>query len=84
MIEIKAWKRRSRTNGHCISPFRRLWEANGILFDWKNADGTYGLEATDGSTTIFRPVTAKEEDQVKAINKGNGVYENTTAGATTT
>ena len=40
---------------------------------WANADGTYGLEASDGTTTIFRPVTVKEEDQVKAINKGNGV-----------
>lgn len=44
---------------------------------WSNADGTYGLEATDGSTTIFRPVTAKEEDQVKAINKGNGAFSTT-------
>ena len=42
---------------------------------WKNQDGTYGLQATDGSTTIFRPVTVKEEDQVRAINKGNGLYE---------
>ncbi len=46
---------------------------------WKNQDGTYGLEATDGSTTIFRPVTVKEEDQVRAINKGNGVYEDQAA-----
>ncbi len=40
---------------------------------WKNTDGTYGIEASDGTTTIFRPVTIKEEDQVKAINKGNGI-----------
>ena len=42
---------------------------------WKNTDGTYGMQPTDGSTSIFRPVTAKEEDQVRAINKGNGLYE---------
>ena len=45
---------------------------------WLNADGTYGMEGTDGSTTIFKPVTAEQNDQVKAINTGNGVADTST------
>ena len=40
----------------------------------QNTDGSYLIENTEGTTTIFSPVTAKQEDQVKSINAGNGVY----------
>jgi len=39
---------------------------------WKNDDGTYGIETSEDQTSIFKPVTLKEQDQVKAINAGNG------------
>jgi len=42
---------------------------------WKNTDGTYGMETTDGTTTIYNAVTAAQDAQVRALNAGNGVYQ---------
>ena len=44
---------------------------------WTNADGTYGIETTGGSTAIYRAVTTAEEGQVRALNAGNGVADAT-------
>ncbi len=59
-------------------------DTRNITKAWKNDDGTYTMQATDGSTSIYRPATEKELEQVQAINKGNGQYADTTAGITTT
>ena len=40
-----------------------------------NADGSYFIQETNGTTKTYRPVTEKEEDQVKAINHGLGQNE---------
>ena len=40
-----------------------------------NADGSYFIQESNGTTKTYRPVTAKEEDQVKAINHGLGQNE---------
>ena len=41
----------------------------------KQADGTFLIQGTDGTTSTYRPVTIKEEEQVRAINKGLGNIE---------
>ena len=40
-----------------------------------NADGSYFIQETNGTTKTYRPVTEKEEDQVRAINHGLGQNE---------
>ena len=59
-------------------------DTRNITKAWKNADGTYAMQATDGTTSIYRPATDKEKEQVQAINKGNGQYADTTANAQVT
>ena len=38
-------------------------------------DGSYFIQQSDGTTKTYRPVTVKEEDQVRAINHGLGQNE---------
>ncbi len=57
-------------------------DTRNITKAWKNDDGTYTMQATNGSTSIYRLATEKELEQVQAINKGNGEYLDQTAGAT--
>lgn len=40
------------------------------------ADGSYFIQESNGTTKTYRPVTEKEEDQVRAINHGLGQNEN--------
>ncbi len=44
---------------------------------WSNDDGTYGIETSDGSTSIFKPVTMADNAQITAINTANGVVDKT-------
>jgi len=41
----------------------------------KQADGTFLIQGTDGTTATYRPVTIKDEEMVRAINKGLGNTE---------
>ena len=41
----------------------------------KQADGSYFIQESNGTTKSYRPVTLKEEDYVKAINHGMGQNE---------
>ena len=47
-------------------------DTRNITKAWKNNDGTYTMQSTDGSTSVYRPVTEKDAEQVEAINKGLG------------
>lgn len=69
----------TRTDNYSYSPTSNDENSEKIVSKaWKNTDGTYGIVTTEGSTTIFAPVTAKTEEQVKAINTGNGVADTST------